>query len=176
MTAALFRSRQLTGLAVFLVVFWLGHPGASSVLWSVPLLLAGLALRVWAMGYIGPKARTGRFEAETLVQSGPYRYFKLSPKARSGHPLYAGNFLLVLGGLVAFSPHVLLSVAVLVGFLVEYYLFARQEDRLLVQQFGARPAPAIPFQARNAVVEWRTLAALAVLVGLALAKARCFRG
>jgi protein-S-isoprenylcysteine O-methyltransferase Ste14 len=174
-TSLLFRSRQLTGLAVFLVVFWFGHPATSSVLWSVPLLLAGLAMRVWAMSYIGPAARTGRFEADALVQSGPYRQFRLHSKALSGHPLYVGNFLLVLGGLVALSPHVLVSVAVLVGFLVEYYLFAKEEDRLLVRKFGAKPASPVPFQARNAIVEWRTLATIVLLVASALAKARFFR-
>jgi len=172
----LFQLRQLTGLVAYLIVFWLGHPSVGSVLWSLPLLLAGLALRVWAMGYIGPAARTGSFEAEALVQSGPYRQFKLRPKALSGHPLYAGNFLLVLGGLVALSPHLLVSLLVLSGFLVEYYLFAKQEDRMLVAKFGAKPAPAVVFQLRRAVVEWRTLAAVLLLVGLALLKARFFRG
>jgi len=127
------------------------------------------------MGYIGPAARSGRFEAEALVQSGPYRQFKLSPKARSGHPLYVGNSLLVFGGLVALSPHLLVSLAVLAGFLLEYFLFAKEEDRMLVAKFGAKPAPPVAFRLRRAAVEWRTLAAVLLLIGLAIARAAFFR-
>jgi protein-S-isoprenylcysteine O-methyltransferase Ste14 len=150
----LFRWRALVGFAGFWVVFWFGDGGALTCLAGLPLLGAGLALRTWAMGYIGPLARGREFETGRYVGAGPYRWFRLSSRSPAGHPLYAGNFLLVLGILVALWPTVLLGLAVLALFVLEYQLVARSEERWLIARFGPHPDRTVGFSWRNARHEW----------------------
>ncbi len=108
------------------------------------------------MGYIGIQARaaeiggdrnrntasaltsSGRSRQSRIVQDGPYRLFKLGPKSPAGHPLYAGNFFLVSGMLVALWPAVLVGITIIVGFILEYWLIAYAEERQLVR--GLEPA------------------------------------
>ena len=59
-------------------------------------MLLGLAIRIWAAGYVGREARGRDFRAEYVVNNGPYRLLK--------HPLYVGNFFLVSGILILYNP------------------------------------------------------------------------
>ena len=69
-------------LAALLLVW--SQPSWSSVAWGVPFVLAGVAVRVWAVGYLVKTAR--------LTTSGPYAYVR--------HPLYLGTLLIGFGALV----------------------------------------------------------------------------
>jgi isoprenylcysteine carboxyl methyltransferase (ICMT) family protein YpbQ len=116
----LFRWRGVIGVVVFGVVFWLARPTFGSCLLGVPFLLAGLAVRFWASGYIGIEGRVREIGAGQRLASGPYRLLR--------HPLYIGNFLLVVSMLVALRPALWLSAAVLIGFIVEYTLIVMAEE------------------------------------------------
>ncbi|MFO7675066.1 MAG: hypothetical protein R6X12_01935 [bacterium] len=167
----LFRWRGLVGTVGFIVVFWFGR--GTLLTWSagLPLVVAGLALRFWAMGYIGPDARAGEVGARAYVGSGPYRWFRLNPRAAAGHPLYFGNLLLVVGTLVGLFPPVLLGLAVVILFLVEYVTIARAEERHLGRSFRGVARRDVRFEADRARPEWRTVLTVAVAYGLVLARA-----
>ncbi len=53
----LFRWRGSIGVLAFGLVFWLARPTFGSCLLGLPFLLAGLAVRFWASGYIGIEGR-----------------------------------------------------------------------------------------------------------------------
>jgi protein-S-isoprenylcysteine O-methyltransferase Ste14 len=167
----LFRWRGAIGFLGFWVVFWWGRATIFSCVAGLPLLAAGLAVRWWAMGYVGGEARAGEVGGDVYVGSGPYRWFRLSGRSPAGHPLYFGNFLLVVGTLVALWPPVLLGLLVLVLFLFEYTLMARAEERHLGRRFRGVADHNIRFEARRARPEWRTALAATIVFGLALAKA-----
>ncbi len=167
----LFRWRGPIGFLGFVVVFWLARASVLTCLAGLPFVLAGCGLRLWAMGYVGGDARAGRVGGERYVGGGPYRWFRLSRRSPAGHPLYFGNFLLVVGFLVVLRPPVLLSLLVVAVFLLEYLLIARAEERYLARKFkGVASAAHVAFRFRNAVPEWRTLAVVLIAYGLAVAR------
>lgn len=170
----LFRWRGLIGTVGFLVVFWFGQATIRTCLVGLPLLLAGLGLRVWAMGYIGIDARAGEVGAEVYVGSGPYRWFRLGAGSAAGHPLYFGNFLLVLGMLACLRPPALLGAAVVALFLLEYLTIARAEERFLGRKFRGMTRRDVGFEWARARAEWRTGVAVAAGFGLALLRALLF--
>jgi len=167
----LFRHRALAGFAGYLVAFWLGRPTPASCAVAAAPFLAGLGLRFWAMGYIGGAARAGEVGAERLVKQGPYRLFKTSRRAPAGHPLYFGNFLLVVAMLVALWPPVLLGLLVVGLFLVMYGTIARAEERLLARRFRDAPVEKTAFELRRTGPELATWAVSLAGYGFALAKA-----
>ena len=135
----LVRWRGVIGALAFGVVFWLARPTFASCLLGVPFLVAGLAVRFWASGYIGIEGRVreiggrreerGRRREEggatgSRIVSGPYRLLR--------HPLYIGNFLLVAGMLLALRPPLWLGAVVLAGFVLEYAMIVVEEERDLV--------------------------------------------
>jgi isoprenylcysteine carboxyl methyltransferase (ICMT) family protein YpbQ len=171
----LFRWRGVIGFAAFWVVLALGRPSVRTCLMGVPFLLTGLALRFWAMGFIGPEARAREIGASRLVTDGPYRWLR--------HPLYLGNFLLVAGMLMALRPVAWLALLAVVLFLMEYWLIGRAEERFLGEwriangelRTGAEGTGSVDgqpgFRLRRASAEWRTWVVVAVAWGLALARA-----
>jgi hypothetical protein len=119
----LFRWRGAIGVLAFGVVFWLARPTFGSCLFGLPIVLAGLATRFWASGYIGIEGRAREIGASRRIVSGPYRLLR--------HPLYIGNFLLVAGVLVALRPALWLGIVVLAGFVMEYTMIVVAEEREL---------------------------------------------
>ena len=166
-----FKHRGLIGFAAYLVVFWVSRPGILTCLAALPVLAAGLGLRFWAMGYIGRCARSGEVEAERLVAGGPFRWFKLRRRSAAGHPLYVGNFLLTAGILIALNAHVLLSLAVIMLFCVEYGLMASAEEAYLSRRRHELVKDSSGFGLRRALVEWRTWIVTAAAWGFALGRA-----
>ncbi len=190
----LFRWRSFIGFAAFGVVFWLARPTFGSCLLGLPLLFVGLATRFWASGYIGIEGRVreiGRRREERGVRSEeggpPRRRIASGPYHVLRHPLYVGNFLLVVGMLVALRPAVWLGAVVLAGFIVEYGLIVAAEERDLadrrsqmldvrcqmseVRDGDERMADGESFSPGRAMCEWRTWVVTGVAWGLALAKA-----
>jgi protein-S-isoprenylcysteine O-methyltransferase Ste14 len=165
----LFRWRGVIGLAAFGVVFWLARPTVGPCFAGLAFVLAGLAVRFWASGYIGIEGRAREIDASRRVTSGPYRLLR--------HPLYVGNFLLVTGMLVALRPGIVVSVAVLVLFVLEYAIIVVAEERDLEAKGkgergnGKGAGEAQGFAWRRAMCEWRTWAATAGAFVLACAKA-----
>jgi len=94
----------------------------------IPLLLAGLGLRVWARSCIGMHTRGAQWAAPVLVVAGPY--------ARMRHPLYASNGLVGLAfAWFHLGAGITLSLFTLV-FFAFLTLLARAEDRWLGERFG----------------------------------------
>jgi isoprenylcysteine carboxyl methyltransferase (ICMT) family protein YpbQ len=159
----LFRWRGWIGFAGYGVVLVFSAASLRSSLVSLPLTVAGLALRFWAMGYIGPDARTNVMGVDRLVEDGPYRWVR--------HPLYVGNAFLVSGTLVALRPPWWLTAPVATLFFVEYTLIANAEERQVVH--AGVPAQG-GFRLRRAACEWQTLVALAAAYGFGMLKAVLF--
>jgi hypothetical protein len=177
----LFRWRGAIGVLAFGVVFLLARPTFGSCLLGVPLLLVGLAVRFWASGYIGIEGRVREVGARQRIVSGPYCMLR--------HPLYIGNFLLVIGMLVVMRPAVWLSAVVLAGFVVEYTLIVAAEERdladkrvqnpesrvqnpeLLTAESAGRQASGETFVLRRSLCEWRTWVVTGAAFGLALLRA-----
>jgi protein-S-isoprenylcysteine O-methyltransferase Ste14 len=161
------RLRVVSGYVVGLLVFWLARPTPRSLVLSLPILMLGEALRVWASGHIEKTQR--------LATGGPY--------AHTRNPLYLGSLLLACGVVLAcFSLPVAVAVAV---YLVAFYpSVIREEASFLkgkfkeeyqawaseVPAFWPRLSPAGPRQsrftwervARNR--EWTAALALPLLV------------
>ena len=154
----LFRARGAVGAAAAVAVAALGQPTTGSVLWGLPVILAGLALRFWAMGHIGASARSSRIGAQARVTSGPYRLLR--------HPLYLGNALIVAGMLVALWVPPALAAAVAAGFVVAYGLMARAEEKQLAGLPEARPG----FEFGRALADWWAVLACVLMLGAALAR------
>jgi protein-S-isoprenylcysteine O-methyltransferase Ste14 len=93
---------------------------------GLALFFAGLALAVWARGYIGRNwgmPMSQKIDAE-LVTSGPYRVVR--------HPIYSGIILAMIGTAIAISWQWLIVVAALGGYFV-YSAFV--EERTMTEQF-----------------------------------------
>ena len=189
----LFRWRGVIGLAAFVFVFWLARPTFASCLTGIPFLLAGLAARFWASGYIGVAGRAREIGVSWRIVDGPYRLLR--------HPLYIGNALLVVGMLVALRPGIVARAGVMVGFVLVYALIVVEEERDLSRgrsqklEAGSQNAEVLRSEAKSqkpevktanserrkasgerfafgrAMCEWRTWVVTGVAFGLAVAKA-----
>jgi protein-S-isoprenylcysteine O-methyltransferase Ste14 len=157
------RLRVPAGYVLGILALVLARPSVRSLLWAVPLVLAGEAIRVWASGHLE--------KTRALATGGPY--------AHTRNPLYVGSALLALGVAVASaSPGVVGAVAAY--FLAFYPRVVREEAAFLRGKFGPdyekwaaevplfwpRLRPAGPrgsrFERRRVSLnrEWRTAAAL----------------
>ena len=168
------RYRVAAGYALGVLALLLARPSGLSIVLSLPLVLGGEALRLWASGHIEKTRR--------LATGGPY--------AHTRNPLYVGSVLLAIGfAASSASSWVVLAVAA--------YLFAfypsvmREESEFLrrtfpdeyarwardVPLFLPRIDPAGPREtsfswARVAANrEWRTVAAIPVVLALLGARA-----
>ncbi len=142
----LFRYRQVTGAAGFILIFIFGMSDRRSLLEGLVLIIPGLLLRFWTAGYIGKESRKPEISGSRLVVSGPYRYFR--------HPLYLGNFALVAGMVVSLKPALPVALLVLFGYLLIYGLISRAEAEILAL---AAPQPERPsFSLNEALQEWQT--------------------
>jgi protein-S-isoprenylcysteine O-methyltransferase Ste14 len=124
---------------VFALFFLLtAHPSAHSLLWSLLGTVPGLALRVYASGYVTKNTE--------LTMTGPYAYTR--------NPLYLGSMLIAFGfAVAAHSWWIALALAVLFaliylptirseeeflrGHFSEYDEYARRVPRLLPRLTGA---------------------------------------
>ena len=79
------------------------EPTPLSLLFGLPLVAAGVALRTWACGHLT--------KTDELAVSGPYAHVR--------HPLYLGTLLIVTGFLLAASHEV--ASAALAGFLAVFF-------------------------------------------------------
>jgi protein-S-isoprenylcysteine O-methyltransferase Ste14 len=106
------------GLVVAASFGWFAHPSLESMLWGLPLAVAGLALRAWAAGHLRKNQK--------LTVSGPYAWVR--------NPLYGGTLLAVGGCLIAAAQPVLAWVT-LAAFLLIYTPVVEQEEQHLRKLF-----------------------------------------
>lgn len=124
------RHRVPFGWLVGAALAVLAQPTSRSLLWALPLAVAGEAIRLWASGHIEKTRR--------LATGGPY--------AHSRNPLYLGSLLIALAAAVASaSPWVALAVAAY--FAAFYPAVIREEAAFLAAKFPqeyAAWAAAVP--------------------------------
>lgn len=91
------------------------------------VVLAGLGLRLWAVGHAGAQTRSYKLRAPRLVTSGPYAYVR--------NPIYVGNLLIGLGVVIMAESWAALLV-LLVVFVIEYGAIVSLEEEFLAATFG----------------------------------------
>jgi protein-S-isoprenylcysteine O-methyltransferase Ste14 len=149
------------------------RPTVRSLAAGLLLALLGESLRLWASGHIEKTQR--------LATGGPY--------AHTRNPLYVGSALMAVG--VAVATRSWWAAGALSGYFLAFYpSVIVEESRFLARRFGAayddwarvvpaffpRPTPAGPrgsqfsWERVRANREWRTAAALPVVMGLLLAR------
>ena len=114
---------------------------------GVALVLAGVALRTWAILSLGPYFRREVTiePGQRLVRSGPYRLMR--------HPSYTGVLLAVAGLGLAFGSWVGAAVALIVVF-AGMLPRIRVEERALAQAFGSEYADYASSTARMLPYVW----------------------
>jgi protein-S-isoprenylcysteine O-methyltransferase Ste14 len=128
------RWRVDLGTVLVPVAIAVARPAHSEIVRLLPVVLAGLAIRLWARGHLDRRNR--------LTTTGPY--------ALARHPLYVGSFLIGIGfaGMlgIRFVPPLFA-----VGFLAMYIPKAIREERHLRGKYGeayaryaARVGPLFP--------------------------------
>lgn len=112
------RLRVPSGFLIVIVFAWFSHPSTRSLVWGLPLALAGLLLRAWAAGCLAKDRQ--------LSTSGPYAYTR--------NPLYLGT-LTVAAGLVVASRNPLLGALFAAVFLLVYLPVIQLEQQHLRRLF-----------------------------------------
>ena len=104
------RFRVPGGFLLLAAFVLLSHPTWDAMLKGLPLILAGIALRVWAAGHLEKN--------QTLTISGPYAYTR--------NPLYLGS-LIVTAGFVAGARSWMLAAIFTAAFILIYLPVIQQE-------------------------------------------------
>ena len=108
------RLRVPLGFVTAAVFFVFAAPSARTLLWSLPVVLPGLALRAYAAGYVKKNAE--------LTRTGPY--------AHTRNPLYLGSMLIAFGFAVA-AGRIWLGVLLIALFLAIYWPTILSEEAYL---------------------------------------------
>ncbi len=123
----LFRWRGWTAVPPALLLLIFSEPGMPWAAVGLISIVAGEAVRLRALQFIGGSSRTRRVGGDRLVREGPF--------ALQRNPLYFGNFLLTLGfSLLSGNPWFLLVPALL--FPVQYVPIILAEEAELRAKFG----------------------------------------
>lgn len=109
-----------TGLhfAAVVIALILAHPTDLTNVWGLGPILAGLALRTWALGHLRRNTK--------LCTSGPYAYVR--------HPLYLGSFIILMGYCIMANNLYLVAAAAIVTAGI-YALTVRIEEQSLAAAF-----------------------------------------
>ena len=113
------RFRVALGFLSGIVVFVLARPTKTSIVFGLPVAIAGELLRVWAAGHLN--------KSREVTRSGPYRFV--------AHPLYMGSSLIGAG--LAIGAGSLYVTAIVAAYLLVTLTAAiRSEEAFLRQAFG----------------------------------------
>lgn len=112
-------SRQAVGVALVFLLTFLGTPVAIEWALGAAVVVLGMAIRLWASGYV--------MKNEVLATVGPYGYVR--------HPLYVGNLTIAFGFCIASG--LWWSWPLTVAMILYYYPHTiRYEDKKLHRLFG----------------------------------------
>ena len=111
--------RQGIGLLVVAVCAHVANPDIGSVSIGLALVVVGQVFRIYAAGYI--------FKNKQLASTGPYSLVR--------HPLYLGNFIILIGFTIA-SANLYVAAVVVLFFLIWYPAAIAYEDSKLENIFG----------------------------------------
>jgi len=126
----LFRNRSWLPIPLLLAMILL-RPQAvnpAGVVVGALCIVAGEALRLWAVRHIGVVSRTRTMSVGPLITSGPY--------ALTRNPLYIANFLLWTGFALASSLDWMLPLSWAV-FALQHATVVRWEEQLLASRYPA---------------------------------------
>ena len=112
------RIRVPLGFALAALFLFLAKPSWQSLLWSLLLVVPGIALSAAAAGHVKKNRE--------LTTSGPYGYTR--------NPLYLGSILIAVGFAIA-ARSAWLAVALLIMFLAIYLPVIRSEENFLRSTF-----------------------------------------
>jgi protein-S-isoprenylcysteine O-methyltransferase Ste14 len=136
-------------LALILVFVRVGEWEANApVAGGVLLVIAGLALRLWAVRHIGVISRTRANRHGALLMTGPYGIVR--------NPLYCANWLLWTGFTLDSELIWMLPAAWLL-FGLQYSAIVAWEETLMHEQFGSAYESYVKAVPRW-IPTWRTLA------------------
>lgn len=125
----LFRRRDYTPIPLVVVVLIFAAPTPRSLVAGGGLALAGELLRFVSVATIGAISRTRNRAVNRLVDRGLFSIVR--------NPLYAGNFLLSLGLVVASGAPTAIFVSLyLLFFGIQYAFIVRWEESVLEEEFG----------------------------------------
>jgi protein-S-isoprenylcysteine O-methyltransferase Ste14 len=113
------RIRVPLGFVLAALFLWLADPTFRSLLYSLVLVIPGLALRAAASGHVQKNRE--------LTTTGPYAYTR--------NPLYLGSILIGVGFAVA-ANSMWLAVALIAMFLAIYLPVMRSEEEFLRSTFA----------------------------------------
>jgi protein-S-isoprenylcysteine O-methyltransferase Ste14 len=164
-TRLLARFRVAIGFLCGIAVLVLAAPTRSSILFGLPLAVAGELIRIWAAGHLN--------KSREVTMSGPYRFI--------AHPLYLGSTF-IGAGLAIGSGSVVVAIIVAVYLLITFTAAIRSEEAFLRQTFGTaydeyRARRSVDrerrFSWRRAMAnrEYRAIAGLGVALLLLIIKA-----
>lgn len=125
----LYKYRSLTPIPLIVALFILAKPQLFSLLSGFFISISGELLRLWSVAYTGLTTRSKNVQTPILVTNGPYGIVR--------NPIYAGNFFLSLGVVVAahafFPWFILIYIAV---FALQYTFIIRYEEKFLAESFN----------------------------------------
>lgn len=111
--------RQVIGLLLVAVCAQFARPDVGTVSVGLALATLGQIFRIYAAGYI--------FKNKQLATTGPYALVR--------HPLYLGNFIILVGFTIA-SNNLYVAIGVVLFFLIWYPAAIAYEDSKLENIFG----------------------------------------
>ena len=158
------RLRVALGFAGAAVTLAFARPSWGSLAAGSLVAVAGEAVRIWAAGHL--------VKVSEVTTSGPYRF--------TGHPLYLGSLLIVVGCVVAAASPVVAAV-VLTYLAIMIPVAIRLEEATLTAAFGdsypryrrgAAPRSARRFSVRRALGNREHVAVAGLLAGFALGALR----
>ena len=120
-----FKYRSYTPIPIGMMIVYFARPNSFYLGLGAVLLLAGEAVRLWAVSYAGGITRTRNVGAPELCSSGPYAFVR--------NPLYVGNMMMYLGIVfIAGAANVYLMASTTVAFfLIQYSLIISLEEETL---------------------------------------------
>lgn len=120
-----FKYRSYTPIPIGMMIVYFARPNSFYLVLGSVLLLAGEAVRLWAVSYAGGITRTRNVGAPELCSSGPYAFVR--------NPLYVGNMTMYLGIVfIAGAANVYLMASTTVAFfLIQYSLIISLEEETL---------------------------------------------
>ena len=110
--------RQAIGLLLVAVCAYFARPDRGTVAIGLALVVVGQVFRIYAAGYI--------FKNKQLASTGPYSLVR--------HPLYLGNFIILIGFTIA-SANPYVAAVVVLFFLIWYPAAIAYEDSKLENIF-----------------------------------------
>ncbi len=123
-----FKLRSYTPIPLLILLVVTGEPELSAFLWGMALLIAGEALRMWAVAHAGGATRTRHVGAPALVTSGPFAHMR--------NPLYVANTLIYIGIACLADGRLAWILAALAFSVVQYSLIVSLEEETLRGLFG----------------------------------------